>query len=82
MNIFCGATKAEYGQVPHWSKGLFLQPRYVEEDMVSIPHVHTPNGKSRQFVHMSLFGIITLSFFCLIPRMVTGVVIMGDVVEN
>lgn len=40
--------------------------------MASIPHVNTLNGKSHQFVHMCLFGI-TLSFFCLIPRMVVAV---------
>lgn len=41
--------------------------------MASIPHVNTLNGKSHQFVHMCLFGIITLSFFCLMPKMVVAV---------
>lgn len=41
--------------------------------MASIPHVNTLNGKSHQFVHMYLFEIITVSFFCLIPSMVAAV---------
>lgn len=41
--------------------------------MASMPHVNTLNGKDHQFVHMFLFGIITLLFFCLIPRVVEAV---------
>jgi hypothetical protein len=44
-----------------------------EGNMVFKPYINTQNGKSHQFVHMFLFGVITLSLLCLLPTMVAAV---------